>query len=243
MAIAFDAAAGASTVASTHTSQTWSHTTTGSDLIMLANIGTYNSTGGGKVSGMTYNGVSMSLYSAEQAWQSNQYVSTFYLYAPSTGANSVVASFASQTYSWGASATYTGVAQTGFPDNDVGGVGSGTSWGTSITPVASDCWVVMLATGNRDKSAGTNMTMRVEHANNSQGVAIGDSNAAYSTAMTLGMTQSVSDSYSFRTFTIAPVAAASSSISAITGVSQASLTSYLGVANANIASVNGVANS
>lgn len=203
--VAFDAVSGTAISGTTHSSRTWSHTTSGSDRILLVIVCTYNSTGGGKVSGVTYNGVPMTLYGTEMAQQSNQHMSVFYLLNPTVGTNNIVATWSvAQTYSWCASASYNGVNQSSFPDNEVNGLGSGTSFGSSITPNESDCLLVMLAMGNRDKAAGTNMTMRTEQFNNLQGVAIGDSNVTYSTATTMTMTQVTSDSWGYRTFTLAP---------------------------------------
>lgn len=207
MAIAFDAVSGAQTVGSAHTSQTWSHTCSGSDLILFVIIGTYNSLGGGKISGVTYGGVAMTRYNGEQAQQSNQQVSVYYLLNPSTGANNVVASFASQTYSWCSAASYSGVSQSGFPDNEVDSTGTGTSISSTITPVASDCWLVMLVMGNRQKSASTGATYRGQ-SGAGQGTAIADSNGTVSGSTTIAMTQTVSDSWSYRTFSIAPAGAA-----------------------------------
>lgn len=203
MAIAFDSFSSSQITGTSHTSNTFSHTVTGSDTILFVIIGTYNSTGGGKISGVTYNGTSMTRYGGEQPQQTNQQVSVYYLLNPSTGANNIVASFASQTYSWISAASYTGVSQTGFPDNQVDDTGMGTSISSTLTPVASDTWLVMLVMSNRAKSAGTGATLRGV-SSSGQGTAIADSNGTVSGATTIALTQSPFDSWSYRTFSLAP---------------------------------------
>jgi len=175
MAIAFDAASSASTINSAHTSKTWSHTCTGSDRVLIVGIGTFNSTGGGKISGITYNGVSMTLV-AEASAQSNIYSSMWYLIAPSTGANNIVASFASQTYDWCASASYTGVAQSGFPDASSSGNNTSTSITGTVTTIADNAWTVMTPLCNAAGiTGGTGTTVRAISPTNGR-QAICDSN-------------------------------------------------------------------
>lgn len=123
------------------TSLTWSHTCTGSNLVLV--VGGLQSTNTDKVSGITYNTVAMTKAqfigtSSGPARGSQLYTLT----APATGAHNVVASFSSTTFA-GSSTSYTGCAQTGQPDESNSSfVLAGSSITTSIASQASGSWVV-----------------------------------------------------------------------------------------------------
>lgn len=138
MAIAFDAAANGS--ASPGTSITFSHTCTGSDLILLVFVG-QGGTNADSVTGITYNSVSMTraLFQAG----STTAIWAYYLINPSTGANNVVVSSSGSVFFRASSVSYTGAKQSSQPDaTDGDAVASGTSTTTTLTTVADNCWTV-----------------------------------------------------------------------------------------------------
>lgn len=170
MAINFDISTG--TAVSATNPLTWSHTCTGSDLILWVTV--YRGVAG-TISGVTYNGVSMTNVSSLAVVA--QEVSLWYLIAPATGSNTVSVTGSGTAQIGGVSASYTGAKQSGQPDN------SGTNTITlsspntiNVTSVADNCWFVTAAFDNfAGLSAGTGATLRTDI--NAHLVGIFDSNA------------------------------------------------------------------
>lgn len=157
MAIAFDASAKATAV--TATSVTWSHTCTGDNRILFVAVGVPTAD---TITGVTYNSVAMTLIDKKQMG-ADRFFYLWYLVAPATGANNIVATSSNSQILRAASASYTGASQTGVPDasttNNVEGTLSIT---TSVTTVADNSWLVMVArnSGAEDITAGASTTLR-----------------------------------------------------------------------------------
>lgn len=156
MAIAYDTGTGNET--NSGTSVSWSHTCTGSDRILWVYVMNSSAV---NVTSVTYNGVELTLAVGNGSSQRSR---LYYLIAPATGANTVQVNLASTSYVYCASASYTGVAQTGQPDA-TGFANNGASpRTTSVTTVADNCWTVLgaraVSTGNT--SASTNSTKKVD---------------------------------------------------------------------------------
>ena len=157
MAIAFDSKTAASGTASS--SHTFSHTCTGSDLILFVTATSAN----GGVTGVTYNSVPMTQINSTVTDTVVLTTSLWYLINPATGANNVVISTSSATGTTGSSASYTGVSQTGQPDASTTVASSTTtSYSSSVTSVADNCWTIATSrTGNGFAlTAGANTTVR-----------------------------------------------------------------------------------
>ena len=97
------------------------------------------------VTGVTYNGVAMTLVGKKNISSGGQgYL--FVLVNPASGSNNVAISASGSTTITGMAVSYTGAKQTGQPDNhnEAQGIGIGDgSWtGTSLTTVAANCWGV-----------------------------------------------------------------------------------------------------
>lgn len=162
MAIAFDTSTGTD---GNGTTLTFSHTCTGSNLILFVSAGTNVS--GSIISGVTYNGVALTNINLSgtgigSLWKT----SLWYLVAPATGANNVVITGTITGRIAGASASYTGALQISPIDsnavNNDPGPGSVSTLTGSTTVVANNCWVVM--GGSNDNggplTAGTGSTGR-----------------------------------------------------------------------------------
>jgi len=173
MAIAYQSKSNGGSV-NPDTSLTWAHTCAGLNRILFV----LTRGGGGegdKISGVTYDSVSMTKIGSAQKPTENSLLSLWYLIAPSTGANNVVVTLASG-YMLGLSSSYTGVKQSSQPDNSTTNTaGSGTSITTSLTPVADNCWTVLVARGQGDVSAGAGTTERAQGGGDN---VLFDSNAA-----------------------------------------------------------------
>lgn len=149
---------------------TYSHTCTGSNLILVSTG--YLNTGASldDVSGITYATVAETLINKLLA--SGDYTYLFNLVAPATGANNVVVSITISLSVLSESVSYSGAAQSGQPDsqNATKVDNSGTSLTTSTTVVASNCWLV--GHGRWDAGgigAGTGTTFRKTQANTGSG--------------------------------------------------------------------------
>lgn len=158
MAIAYDTKNNATTGGGA-SSLTYAHTCTGSDLILF--VYTVNHSHLGTMTGVTYNGVSMTLIASNNAG-SNKGQRLWYLVNPATGTNNVVAS-KDDSSGWidSISVSYTGASQTGQPDAYVvPAEETTTSYSKSITTVADNCWIVWpLCTGSLTLTAGSNTTI------------------------------------------------------------------------------------
>ncbi len=213
MAIAFDAASNGIYGAAVP-SITWNHTCTGSNLLLLVTVGEDNAVNGGTISGVTYNGVAMTLHKRQTALASNNTVSVWYLIAPATGSNAIVVT-ASVSNFWeiaGTSVSYTGVKQSGFPDAHTESTYTGGTTPTvAVTTVADNCWVVA-GIGNRGgaKSAGSGTVERAENDGTPGGAAgqsaMYDNNGVVHPAgsYTLNMNQSADNGLGVIGFSIAP---------------------------------------
>lgn len=136
MAIAFDT----STIGGSGTAS-YSHTCTGTNLALFVAIDDVNA----NVTGVTYNGVSMTLLNSvarTSTFGSTVYI--YYLLSPATGSNTVSISKTSGTAYTSIAASYTGVSQSGMPDSSNTGstINDGGPATVSTTVVASDCWLI-----------------------------------------------------------------------------------------------------
>lgn len=141
MAIAYDASS-QSTVA------TWSHTCTGTNLILFVHV----RSGAGNVASMTYNGVAMT-YSGLTSLGGEMF--TWYLYAPSTGANNIIVVGGGSQFM---ATSYSGASQTGFPDNSTVDGAVALTLTDSVTPVASNCWFIGIGSTKRTSGTTTSCT-------------------------------------------------------------------------------------
>jgi len=173
MAIALDVATGGGNNGG-GTSHTFSHTCTGSNLILFVSIGTNSSSD--LITGVTYNGVAMTLVDKQQGTSTN-YAYLYYLINPTTGAHNVVISASSSTTIYSDSVSYTGVRQSAQPDSKNKGTETGATFTLSTTVVSSNCWLVSNAIDFDGASAGAGTTLRVQSGASN----VGDSNAVVGT--------------------------------------------------------------
>lgn len=160
MAIAFDTAkSGGTTSLGT---LTWSHTCTGSDLVLIVSVN-YDQ-GTGSISSVTYAGAALTQIATGAQVGSGNTSTLWIKVGPATGANNVVVTPTVGLFLAGASASYTGCAQSGQPDSsNTKAEASVTTQTTSTTVVASGCWLVMNGSANSgaaNVSAGTGTIKR-----------------------------------------------------------------------------------
>ena len=208
MAIAYDASSSDDIINSSNTSITWSHTCTGTNKMLLTAFFSFDSTGGSKVSSMTYAGDAMTELT-EVAIQSNLVTSMWSLIAPDSGSNNIVANFSAQTYIWVAATSYTGVLQSGFPDSSSSGATTSTVISGTTTTSADNCWAVMAAfhsNAGASLSSGTGTVLRVTSPTE-QRAAMADGNGAVTPAGSVTLNVNCSnDKISHIIASIAPAA-------------------------------------
>lgn len=120
-------------------SLTWSHTCSGSDRILIVTVGMNADT----TCTCTYNGVSMTEIGNAQRSAGGVKTFLFYLIAPATGTNNIVATLGTATGVAGGAVSYTGTRQYAQPDSSTATFNDATtSFAVSTTVVASDCWLV-----------------------------------------------------------------------------------------------------
>lgn len=154
MSIAFDNSADLGIAAG---SLTASYTNGGSVLL----VGVVGDVGADNVSGVTYNGVSMTLLDKDNT--GNRCAYTFILNNPATGSHNVVVSTSGSFIAAGA-LSYTAAKTSGQPDNhNESNQGVTNSATTSLTTVANNCWVTLFSAGytaNLPPGAGAGSTVR-----------------------------------------------------------------------------------
>ena len=150
MAIARDANSNGNASA---TSLTFSHTCGGANRLLLVGVTTYGGAAVDIVTGITYNGTSLTKIDHQNCNALAPTAHLYYLIAPSTGANNIVISTSLTGLIIGIGASYTGCKQTGQPDgtskNNTGGA---TSLSSSITTTADNSWMTAMFTVNNGTS-------------------------------------------------------------------------------------------
>lgn len=143
MAIAFDAVSTGMN-ATDPTSLTWSHTCTGSNLVLIVGTSTESDTGGHTaqtVSGITYNGVALTKIRSDYITDNG--TELWYLVAPATGANNIVVTMTAVVDGlFGAGLSFTGVDQSNPIDNHAGTTTTGTSISQALTTNVADAMIV-----------------------------------------------------------------------------------------------------
>ena len=184
MAIALDTSAQG--VATSASSLTYSHTCTGSNLILWVAIDTDTATD--VVTGVSYNSIALTKTDNKvTGGAANRQCYLYYLIAPATGANNINITISGTHDIHAESTSYTGALQSGVPDaHTTSAVASpATSETTALVTVADNCWMVSaLSTPSGIPTGGTNNTAR--QTQNTSG--IGDSNGVITPAGSLSMT-------------------------------------------------------
>lgn len=162
-AIAFDNQN--STAFASVTSQSFSLTITGSNILLLGQA--RSGSGSDTVTGMTYNSVALS-NGTSVVVPTDRGTCVKYLKGAATGANTF-ASTCSPAGMLSSATSYTGALQTGGIDaSTTNTTTSATSLTTSLTTVANNCWVFgySATNGGSTLSAGTGETLRINTPNN-----------------------------------------------------------------------------
>lgn len=215
----------------TAASHTFSYTVSGSDRLLLVCFTVVNSTN--RASGVTYNGTAMTSVLAASN-QDSRWQHLYYLINPDTGTHNVVITLTgSYNTIYVGAISYTGVAQTGFPDASSGSlvtVGSGDST-KSLTTVGNNACIVLYYYGYHQGSTNTTDVSYLGGVGLSEYTGL-DAGAAGSKSMSVSPLAAYYSAY-MQMVSFLPAAAAASG--------PAHLKKYNGIATANIKKINGIA--
>lgn len=145
MAIALDTSA----VSTDQTASplTWTHTCTGSNLVLVVGVSLTSQVSQPSATAVTYAGVAMTqVGSSNQRGAATSFIETsmWVLFAPPQGANtvSVTASLGTTPHLGGASVSYTGARQKGGADANSSATGTATGDQTlTVATVVDNCWI------------------------------------------------------------------------------------------------------
>lgn len=134
--------------------------------------------GGPTITGITYNGISLTLLA--NVTNSTITVQMYGLLNPTLGSNTISISYTGVGSVVAQATSYTGVSQSGLPDAVVTlqqAIGS-TSISNNITVIANNSWVITAGESNTGTTptVGSNITLR----DNASAMAVGDSNGPVS---------------------------------------------------------------
>lgn len=182
MAIAFDSIT--SWTSTVWTSKTYSHTCTGNNLMLFVWV---NSSLWDLITGVTYNGVAMTLI---QKLKTGWAVSWNYVYAlqnPATGSNNVVITASLSTGIYGTSTSYTEVTQSVTMDATATSsiTASALNMSTNLTTISDNCWTLCFTVNDTNLFNANSDTMR----GTNNGANIFDSNWPKTPAGSKTMTQ------------------------------------------------------
>lgn len=161
MAITFDAATGNKVTSAT--SNTWSHTVASgkSNQILVVSVDA-----GASITGVTYGGQSLTSLGSVTYNGATETLSMWYLLAPPTGANNIIATASGTTFIIGTSASYYGVAQSSIFGTLATNSGTGTASSNTVTTTSAQQMVIDLvnnAAASTD-TAGASQTLRFQPA-------------------------------------------------------------------------------
>lgn len=183
MAIAFDASSGGSSTNGTDTSLTVSHTVTGSNAILVVQMGTIvNSPGSEVLTGITYGGTALTQIAKVQSGTlvsplfQDCWTYLYYLANAPAGTANIVASFTAGGSNTLSAESLTGTATTSPIDaSNTGSTTDGSTLTVSVTTVTDNCWTVGGYAGFQALSSSSGMSLRDQQpASHRSG--IGDSN-------------------------------------------------------------------
>lgn len=182
MALAFDAASDGGEVIGT--SNTWAHTNAG-DFLLVGVLHSGVNPAADTISSVTYNGVACTRLDTQSNHAANYILDVWYLYGPATGTHNIVVTPSASTSTRPIAVSYSGAAQSGFPDAYPGFTSTtGNATKTeSVTTVAANCWLVWFGLDefNTTETAGSGTIIRQKNSNYG-GVFFADSNGSVGAA-------------------------------------------------------------
>lgn len=193
MAVVFDAVgpnSGGQANGPSVTTINWSHTCTGSNLLLVVGVGVGSTNDASVTTTVKYNNVSMTSAGKMHSNNgTNGYVELFYLVNPTTGANTaVVTSNTSVTSLEGGSISFTGVDQTTPVSNATTAAGSGTTPTVNVSSATGNMVVDAVVNGSPIASSSQTNRWLNNWSNSSAAGNAAQSTAAGAASVTMSYT-------------------------------------------------------
>jgi len=144
MALAFDATSNSGSQSGV-SSFSWSHTCTGTNLVLIVGVGMEDLTDADRViSSITYNGVSLTKIRSDDDTTNNITTDLWYLINPTTGANTILVTMNAGTISTtlGGAVSFSGADQTSPIEANTGTTGTADPATLSVTTITDNAWVL-----------------------------------------------------------------------------------------------------
>lgn len=183
----------------------FTHICTGDNLILIVGL---RDTNGDQVTGITYNGIAMTLYlKYNLAGTDWDYI--YYLIGPATGTHSITVTGSGSMTLIGHGVSYTGVSQGGFPDAGQNSAGTADHFTGTVITGADNAWTVIYADNEiGDFTAGTNTLIRNAGPTGSKVMVFADSDGPITPpgVASLALIMEGVDAYMYSMFSLAPAA-------------------------------------
>ncbi len=191
---------------------TWSHTCSGSDRVLI--VGVSHNDSGDTVTGMTYNGVSMTPVPSGATSNGQYFVTQYSLIAPATGTNTVSVSMSGNVFDFGAAAiSLTGADQTAPLGTAATATGSSTTPSVNVSSAGAEIVVDTLAIVHSGTlSVGAGQTQRWNTTTSNAFIKYAGSTESGSGTTTMSWTNSTSQDWAIVAVPVKPVAAAGTSV-------------------------------
>lgn len=188
MAIAFDTSTTPSARSNSWTTMTQAHTCSGSDRILFVVTG--NNLAGTTCSWVTYNWVAMTNIGWDTVNSNNSHMKLWYLIAPATGSNNVVATFTASCVSMMQIVSYTWANQSSQPDASVVSSITSNTFTQSLTTISDNCWIILanMAMSWWTQTAWSNAFIRIQNEALAFWLWIADTNSSQTPAWSKSMT-------------------------------------------------------
>jgi hypothetical protein len=144
---AFDAASSLNQTTAT-SPWSWSHTCTGSDLILLVGVSYWWSSTPNEVTGITYNSVALTRVGGVTNTSSNRSMELWRLVSPATGSHTISVSWTNSMVGVGGAQSWTGVHQTSPLGTFASGTGGGTTPSVDVSSATDEVVIDHLALEN-----------------------------------------------------------------------------------------------
>lgn len=195
------------------TSLSWSHTVSGSDTVLVIGISGYDTTPD-VVTGVTYNGVAMTLIPSSSGTNGGHTVAFYGLIAPTTGTNTVVVSASGTMTDLGAGAvSFTGAHQTTPFGTANTATGTSTAPSVNVSSAADEIVVDTLSIiHNGTLTVGAGQTQQWQAIGGFGFIKYAGSTETGSATTTMSWANSTSQAWAISAVPVKPVGAAAATV-------------------------------
>jgi hypothetical protein len=239
MGIAFDAHSNAAA----NPLNSWNHTCSGSNRLLLVGFRSPSTT-----LTASYNGVAMTRLGTYYTLGAGDYDHVFYLLNPASGTNSITTSSPGSGTTYGQAVSYTGVKQSGQPNASSSAHGSSTSPSTSVDTGTTDgCWIMAWMDNEVSATSADSNTTFVWGSSGGSASTMGwfeykNNPKSPAGSQSVGGSLASSGSWFISAVSFTPDSfVPTTSIKTVNGLAKASMKTFNGIASESIKTINGLA--